>query len=454
MGIGKNQPRNKGDLPVRTSFAVLAAALLLVTGARAEFKPDVKQYQLDNGLTVLLLENHAAPVATYFTIFKVGARNEHVYNSGLSHFFEHMMFNGAKKYGPKMFDQALESNGGYSNAYTSKNYTAYYEDFSSDILPLVVDLEADRMANLALDSAMIASEKGVVGEERLVSIDNDNEGILWEELWAAAYMCHPYSSPVLGWMESIKHFNRKDCLDYFHTYYAPNNAVLVIVGDFDSAEALKLLENNLGAIPAGPAPQAVPRYEPEQRGARRVEIERDTRQPYFMRGYHVGDKDSPDLPALEIFQFIMTTGESSRMNQALVDKLQLALYQYGGFEWSFDPTLFYFGVGVMPGTDYAEAEKAFDSVLADFIATGPSADELQKAKNSLTANFYKNFKTNNGTAEQLCYYQALYGDYKAMYQFVDRINAVTAEQVKEATAKYFQPNNSTTVVLIPEGGQS
>jgi len=158
---------------LRILIAVLLAVSLFAGGTRAEFKLDVQQYQLDNGLTVLLMENHAAPVATYFTVYKAGGRNEHVFNSGISHFLEHMMFNGAKKYGPKMFDQALESNGGYSNAYTSKNYTAYYEDFSSDILPLIVDLEADRMSSLALDSVMVASESGVVSEERLARIGRE-----------------------------------------------------------------------------------------------------------------------------------------------------------------------------------------------------------------------------------------------------------------------------------------
>ncbi len=440
---------------MKKQLAWILVALLMMTGsAFSEFQLDVQEFQLDNGLTVLMLENHTSPIITYYTFFKVGARNESRYNSGISHFFEHMMFNGAKKYGPKMFDVTLEANGGYNNAWTSKNLTAYYETFPSETLELVMDLESDRMLNLALEEQMIKSESGVVSEERLVSTDNDNEGLMWEELFGTAFMTHAYGGPVLGWMESIKSFNRDDCVDYHRTYYAPNNAVVAIVGDFKTAEALALMKKYFSDIPSGPPAPEVPYYEPEQRGAKRVLIEKPARHDHIMRGYHVGDKDSPDLFAMEIIQFILTTGESSRMHQTLVNDLQLALYLYGGYEWGFDPTLFYFYVAVAPGQSYQATEVAFDSVLTDLMTNGPTEAELQKAKNSLTADFYKSFKTNNGTANKLAYYKTLYGDWQVLYDFVEKVKAVTPEQVKDVVTRYFNAKNSTTVVLVPEGGQS
>lgn len=440
---------------MRSILAAAAVVMALVTGsARAEFKLNVQQHKLDNGLTLLLLENHTAPVVTYYTFYKVGARNERPDNSGVSHFFEHMMFNGAQKYGPKMFDQALEAKGGRNNAYTTSNVTAYYEDFPADALELVFDLEADRMASLDLNDENIHSESGVVSEERLVGTDNDNEGIMYEELFATAYEAHPYGSPVLGWMESIKHFNRKDCQDYFNTYYAPNNAVVAIVGDIKPDQVLQLAQKYLGPLKSGPPPPEVPRYEPEQRGAKRVFMEREAEHDHLMRGYHVGDKDSPDRYALEVIQFLLTTGESCRLNQTLVNDLQVALYLYGGFEWGFDPSLFYFYVAVAPGVDHDKAEHAFDSVLTEFATTGPSAQELQKARNGLTAGFYKGLKTNNGTAHELARYQTLYGDWTQLNNYVTGVEAVTAEQVKETMAKYFVPKNSTTVVLVPKEGES
>lgn len=435
-------------------FLTAAVVLLAAVTASAEFHLDVKEYHLDNGLTILIKENHTAPIATYYTFYKVGARNESRYNSGISHFFEHMMFNGAAKYGPKMFDQALERNGGYSNAYTSKNVTAYYEVFPSDMLELILDLEADRMSSLALKAEMIESEAGVVSEERLVSTDNDNQGIMYEEMFATAFNAHSYQGPVLGWMKSIEHFNREDCVEYFKTYYAPNNAVVAVVGDVDADKTFELIKKYLGDLPSGPPPPRVPNYEPEQRGAKRVLIEKPAQHEHIMRGYHIGDMYSDDLPALEVIQFVMTTGESCRMHQTLVNDLELALYQWAGFSWGFDPELFYFYVAVAPGISYEKAEAAFDSVFTDLVTNGITEEELRKAQNSLAANFYKDFKTNDGTAHELARYQTFYGDWKTMYNFVDRINAVTLEQVKEAAAKYFVPKNSTTVVLVPEGGQS
>ena len=438
----------------RKPVMLTALVLFLWAGsASAEFQLDVKEFQLDNGLTILMLENPTAPVITYFTFYKVGTRNERRDNSGVSHFFEHMMFNGAAKYGPKMFDQALESKGGQNNAYTSENITAYYEDFPKEALELVLDLESDRMASLALLEDNVKAEAGVVSEERLVSVDNNNERIMYEELFATAFMAHAYEAPVLGWMESIKNFNRADCVEYFKTYYAPNNAVVAIVGDINVEETLAKMKQYLGGLPSGPPPPKVPRYEPEQRGAKRVFLEREAEHEHLMRGYHIGDKDSPDLYTLEIIQFILTSGESSRLHQTLVNDLQLALYQYGGFDWGFDPSLFYYYVAVAPGISYAKAEAAFDSVLTGLTTDGPTEGELQKAKNSLTANFYKNYKTNNGTAQQLANYKTFYGDWKAMYNYVPGVSAVTAEQVKEVMAKYFKPKNSTTVTLVPEGGQ-
>lgn len=434
--------------------SLLAAALLLIgAGATAaEFTHDVKEFQLQNGLKILILENHAAPVATYYTFFKVGARNERPGITGISHVHEHMMFNGAKKYGPKMFDLMLESNGGYSNAYTSNDVTAYYQDFTSSILDLIVDLESDRMASLAFDPKMVASELGVIREERLVSTDNDNAGLLYEELFATAFKAHPYSWPVIGWMADLHSITRDDCVNYFKTYYAPNNATVVIVGDVDAAKAIDMITKAFKDIPSGPPPAPVVQDEPEQLGPRRTEMNKEAQFGHFMRGYHVGDKDSPDRFALEIMAAILGAGESSRLNQTLVNDLQIAQYAYASFELRIDPSLFYFYVAAVPEVGNDQIEHAVDSVLTAFIASGPTDEELTRAKNSLIAGYYKGYATNNGTAHQIGYYQTFYGDWRKMYEYPEGIRAVTTAQVKEAAAKYFTRNNSTTAVLTPQGG--
>jgi len=440
---------------VRLRLRSLLVATLLLIGAgaaAAEFTHDVKEFQLQNGLKILILENHAAPVATYYTFFKVGSRNERPGITGISHFHEHMMFNGAKKYGPKMFDLMLESNGGYSNAYTSNDVTAYYQDFTSSILDLIVDLESDRMASLAFDPTMVASEINVVREERRVSVDNDNTGILYEELFATAFKAHPYNWPVIGWMADLFNITRDDCVNYFKTYYAPNNATVVIVGDVDATKAIDMITKAFKEIPSGPPPATVVQSEPEQLGPRRSEIIKEAQFGHFMRGYHVGDKDSPDRFALEIMATILGSGESSRLNQTLVNDLQIAQYAYAAFELRIDPSLFYFYVAAVPGVGNDQTEQAVDSVLAAFIASGPTDEELTRAKNSLIAGYYKGYATNNGTAHQIGYYQTFYGDWRKMYEYPEGIRAVTTAQVKEAAAKYFTRNNSTTAVLTPQGG--
>ncbi len=440
---------------MRRQTMILALVVLALVGAgihAAEFTHNVKEYQLDNGLKILLLENHAAPVATYYTFFKVGSRNERPGITGISHVHEHMMFNGAKKYGPKMFDKMLESNGGYSNAYTSTEVTAYYEDFSSDKLDLIVDLEADRLQSLAFDSAVLAAELGTVREERMVGVDNENSGMLYEELFATAFKAHPYSWPVIGWMADLYNISRADCVNYFKTYYAPNNATVVIVGDIDAQKAIDLLTRNLQAIPSGPLPAKVVKDEPEQIGPRRTEMVRQAQYSHFMRGYHTCDKDSPDRFVFDVIRQILVSGESSRMYQALVNDLQISLGMYGDNEWRFDPSLFYFYVAGVPGIGADKIEAAFDSVLTAFITAGPADEEITRAKNTLIADYYKQYKTNNGTAHQLAYYQTFYGDWRKMYEYPDAIKNVTAADVKAIAAKYFIRNNSTTAVLIPEGG--
>src|SRR3954469_6427093 len=208
----------------------------------------VEERSLQNGLQIRLLQDRSLPVTTLYSFFRVGSRNERPGITGISHLFEHMMFNGSKKYGPKEFDRRLEAAGGTSNAYTSHDLTAYYEDFASEALPLVLDLEADRMASLIIDDSSLARERDVVKEERRFRTDNDIDGMMDEALGALTYLAHPYHWPVIGWMTDIEAITRQDCERYFRAYYAPNNCTLVLAGDFDRAEALRSIEKMYSPI--------------------------------------------------------------------------------------------------------------------------------------------------------------------------------------------------------------
>lgn len=437
----------------RTQIMVTAAAtvILLSTVAAAEFTLNVQEHKLENGLTILLLENHATPSVSYYTFFKAGTRCEHPGIIGISHFFEHMMFNGAKRYGPKQFDLVLESNGGSSNAYTTQDITVYYEDFPADILELVVDLEADRLANLAFAPEVLESERGVVKEERRLRVDNNYSNALYESFMQTAFPTHPYGWPVAGIMDDLNRISRQDCLDYHRTYYAPNNAVVVLVGDFQPQQALALIDKYYREIPAGPPPTANPQSEPAQTEPRRISMTRPVQFTHFIRGYRVGDQDSPDLYALEIIENILAEGESSRLYQSLINDQQIAIYTSGSFGWHFDPWILYFYIAATPGVGDTAIAQAFDSIVTAFIIDGATDREVTKAQNRLIAGFYRNFETCNGSANQIGYYQTLFGDWSAMYRYVDQIGKVTPAQIKEVAARYFTPANSTTAIMLPEG---
>ena len=225
---------------------------------------DVKSFTLKNGMKIFVLEDSSIPNANMYFFYKVGSRNEYVGITGISHFFEHMMFNGAKKYGPKQFDRVMEANGGSNNAYTSENITAYTDWFPSSSIETMFDLEADRIAHLNFDPKMIESERGVILSERSTGLENNPLEQLWQETQATAFIAHSYQWPVIGWESDIKSWTKEDLENYFHTYYAPNNCIVVISGDVKLNEVKKLAEKYFEPIPAGPKPRSLHTVEPEQ----------------------------------------------------------------------------------------------------------------------------------------------------------------------------------------------
>ena len=239
----------------------------------------VQSHILSNGLKVLTFENHSLPVVSMYTLYKVGSRNERPGITGISHLLEHMMFNGSKKFGPKEFDRILESGGGHSNAYTSRDLTVYYEDFASNLLETVIELDSDRMGWLNLSEELLSSESDVVKEERRMRTDNSVQGRLEEELYSASFQCHPYRWPIIGWMSDIENISVKDCKEYYKRYYAPNNAILVLAGDFQSNDALKMIEKHYGIIPAGSSPVSPNTIEPPQNGEKRIKFNKKVMIP-------------------------------------------------------------------------------------------------------------------------------------------------------------------------------
>ncbi|HEY7751670.1 MAG TPA: pitrilysin family protein, partial [Ignavibacteriaceae bacterium] len=300
---------------------------------------DVQTFTLKNGMKILVLEDHSIPNANMYLFYKVGSRNEYPGITGISHFFEHMMFKGAKKYGPIEFDRVMEANGGSNNAYTTQNITAYTNWFPNHTMEVIFDLEADRIQFLDFDSTMIESERGVILSERSTGLENDPLEELWDEVQAAAYTAHPYMWPVIGWESDIKNWTKQDLENYFRTYYAPNNCIVVIAGDVQIDWVKSLSEKYFEPIPNGPKPRKIHTVEPEQKGERRVFVKRDVPSPYLMFAYHVPQSSSEEYYALDLLESILSSGRTSRLYKSIVDEKQLAIDIGTYYGQAFDPTV-------------------------------------------------------------------------------------------------------------------
>lgn len=324
----------------RVGFAtalLLHAISLVVAPARAQEFP-VQTKTLKNGMKVLVQSDHTIPNVALYVFYRIGSRNEHPGTTGLSHFFEHMMFNGAKKYGPGDLDKAMEANGGSNNAYTTRDTTVYQDWFPRSALPLIFDIEADRIQNLSFDPQKIQSERGVVASERRLRTDNSNDGLLKEHLWATAYVAHTYQWPVVGWMSDIEHWTMEDLKQHYAMGYSPSNATMVVVGDVTPEEIFQFCEKYIEPIPPRAPPPATT-VESEQLGERRLVVHKQAELPLLLIGYHIPQTNNPDFYALNILETVLYQGESSRMYRRLVDKDQLALFVNARSASAFDPTL-------------------------------------------------------------------------------------------------------------------
>src|ERR1700740_1958492 len=364
----------------RGALLVLVAALGCVGGAKGKENP-VATKTLKNGMKILVQTDHSIPNVALYTFYKVGSRNERPGTTGLSHFFEHMMFNGAKKYGRGELDKTMENNGGSNNAYTTRNVTVYQDWFPRSALPLIYDIEADRIQSLSFDPQKIKSEREVVASERRLRTDNDNGGLLDEQLWATAYIAHPYQWPVVGWMSDIEHWTMDDLKHHFEMGYSPNNATMVVVGDVSSEEIFQLCEKFIEPIPTHTPPPPVTTIEPPQMGERRLVVHRASELPLVLVAYHIPQTNNPDFYALNVLRTVLFQGESSRMYQRLVDKDQIALDVSSSVEPAFDPTIVEIAVQPKQGVDPQKCEKAMYEEFENAKNATISETELEKAKN-------------------------------------------------------------------------
>ena len=411
---------------------------------------DVQTHTLANGMKILVHEDHDIPNVAMYLFYRIGSRNERPGTTGLSHFFEHMMFNGAKKYGPKQFDVQMEKNGGRNNAYTTRDITAYTDWFPRTMLDLMFDLEADRIRDLSFDPKMIESERGVVYSERRSSVENNNAGLLYEQLIAAAYTAHPYGWPVVGWSSDIESWTLDDLQAHFRMGYAPNNCVVVVAGDVTAAEIQALAKKYFEPIPRQQPPPPVRTREPEQTGERRVVIRKPAQLPLLMVTYHVPASSHADYETLRVLGNLLSEGRSSRLYRRLVDRDQLAIQAASSLEHSLDPGEIVLNIQPRSGVDLARVEKALFEEVDGLVSTPVSADELQKAKNQLLTALYRDWKTIAGKADLLGRYEVFFGDYRRLFNAEKDLEQVTTAGVQRAAKQYLHDRNRTIATLIPE----
>jgi len=427
---------------------VLLLMLLLSISGQAQMKADdVKTFTLNNGMKFLVVEDFSIPNANMYFFYKVGSRNEHQGITGLSHFFEHMMFNGAKKYGPKEFDRTMEFNGGSNNAYTTENVTVYTDWFPASSTEIMFDLEGDRIASLSIDPKMVESERGVVLSERRTGLENSPWRLLAQSMQATAFQEHPYHWPVMGYEDDMKNWTQQDLERYFKTYYAPNNCVVVVSGAIKLDKVKELAKKYLEPIPAQAEPPKVHIVEPPQTGERRIIVQKEVATPYFMIGYKTPESKNEDYYALNILSSILSSGNSSRLYSALVDQKELATQVFADYGDSFDPSLF--NVYAVANKDVKESdlEQAIYTEIEKIKKEGISEKELQKIKNQKLMEFYGQVETINGKSNNIGTYEVFFGDYRKMFDAPANYNKVTVADVQRVANKYLIKSKRTVGIL-------
>jgi zinc protease len=410
---------------------------------------DVREVVLDNGLKVLLLEDHKSPAVTFQVWYRVGSRNEKDGKSGLSHFLEHMMFKGTPTVKPEEYSRIIAKNGGRANAFTTSDMTVYFATMSRDKIGIEIDLEADRMANALLGDTYFEPEKKVIQEERRLRTDDNPASALSEMAGAIAYLVHPYRRPVVGWMDDIQNLTRQDLVDYYQLYYAPNNAFIVVAGDFSASEVLPKIKTAFDKIPRGAEPPKVRAEEPPQRGERRVILKKEAELPFVLLFYHAPNLKSPDNYALDVLSVVLAGGRSSRLYHELVYQKRIARSidaDYSGV--SLDPAGLTITAQLMPGKEPGEIEREIDGLLEKIKSQSIGERELQKAKNQIEAAFVFGQDSIFGEAMKIGYYE-IAGGWRQLDGYLDGIRKVSREDIRRVAKQYLDRDKRTVGVLMP-----
>ena len=432
----------------------LAAIVFAFASGPAAASPDVEDpvaglvsTTLDNGLRVHLLEDHATPVVAFQIWVDAGSADESFY-TGIAHLFEHMMFKGSKNIGDEVHAQLITERGGRINAYTSRDVTVYHEDVTTETLPLVIDLEAERFANLVISPEILEPERAVVLEERRLRTEDSPDGLAFEALAAIAWEAHPYRWPTIGWRSNVEQVPVEACRAFFDTYYAANNLSIVIVGDFDTESTLKRVRERFGRLRAAPS---IPRNTTAvgvQRGERRAQIHFDIQSPMLMAGWHAPATGHPDGEALDVASTILSGGRASRLYRSLVYEQEKALYAVGGYMELNRAGLFYAQAQARPGVSIEEVERLFMAEIDAVAEAGVSEEEVARAKTQMEVGLIEGLDTNHALAARVGREMIAYGRVRPLEERLAAIRAVTPEDVQRVVRTYLRPDQRTVIHVV------
>lgn len=415
---------------------------------------EIRRLVLENGLEIIVWPDHDIPNVVVYSFVRAGARNEVPGITGVSHFFEHMMFLATENLAPGEFDTIMEAAGGANNAYTSSDVTVYQDWFPRSALATIFELEGDRFANLKIVPEVFESERQVVYSERRSSIDNNNFYKLIEQVQAAAFVAHPYQFPVLGWPSDIENWTRDDLLAYYRTYYAPNNRTVVVAGDVTPGEVFGLAEDVFGAAAAEDPPPPIRTVEPEQPGIRRIVVEAPAQTPLVQMAFHGPRARDPDALTMDLLLGVLTAGDSSRLHRTLVEEDGLAL-SIGGFQdEGFDPGLVWIYMTLPPGGDPDAAEARVLAELRRVADDGVDEAELDKARNILLADYWRGLSTIDGKASAVGDYAVFRGGYEKLFELPDALAAITIDDLRDVAGRVFRAGNLTVGVLRDPGAEN
>jgi zinc protease len=410
----------------------------------------IRETNLANGLKVLSLQDQTSPTASLSVFYRVGSRNEHTGVTGISHIFEHLMFKGTARHPEGSFDRILQENGMTYNAFTTHDFTAYFETMAADRLEIALELESDRMQGLELNETSFQSEMAVIREERRQTVEDPPFGLLSEAVEAAVFQVHPYHWPVIGWMSDLERISLEDVARYYRDYYRPNNAVLVLAGDLDHGRAAETADRWFGGIPRGPELPAAPTEEPEQRGERMVSIGKPVQLPGLLLAYPAPRGVLREAKVLNVIEFILLHGRSSRLYQRLIYQEQLASGLGGGIHLRGGPSVFKLRTTARPGIPIARVRDVILEILEELGAREVSGAELDKAKRAIEAEYVfaqeSHLEVAHNLGEDECR-----SSWREYLGWCDEQLTVTPEEILRVAARTFDPRRRTVGYLVPEG---